>query len=70
MVGPVKLSWWGLAGSEDMLDYLGTLWEKSLLVCVGLLADTHAVDEGDEKSDKSKHEDHDPNVPTKAQGQC
>ena len=32
-------------------------------MCVGLLADTHAVDEGDEESDKSKYEDHNPNVP-------
>ena len=34
-----------------------------LLVSVGLLADAHAVDEGDEECDKSEDKDNDANIP-------
>ena len=32
-------------------------------MCARLLADTHAVDEGDEEGDEAKDQDDDPNVP-------
>ena len=44
----------------------GKYYERTMscsLVCAGLLAYAHAVDQGDEEGDESKDEDDDANVP-------